>query len=1735
MNLFFNILKNRILYVFWGLLLCLCPTARAQVFSTKGSDFYVSFGKNFQPDNSSLQIRVAVDAPTRLWFAFTSMGTLDSVDVPAGTVYTRVLTSAERVAVTPLSNGISNHSLHVTASNPVSLYAFNQEENSADASVILPLHALGTDHYMLSYGAQIEDIGGTIFSYEDGYIVVATEDNTGVFVNGFPVSTLQKGQVMVNYARSWNVLSPADYTGTRVTATKPVACFAANTAADIPAGNYFADCLFHQMFPVRSWGKVFLVPVTSRGKERVRVLASENATTLSVTGGTLVKGNAALDRGEWAEYEITTDCYIQSNEPVAVCSYMTGRSLQAWLMGDETGDPSLAWIPPLEQAISEALIAPFVPTGATALSVHHALVLTPSATKDATTVKVGNNVPAPLGGSSWTNHAPSGWSKYPMPLDDNPYTFENENGLLVLGYGLGERESYYYLAGAAMQQMQEEDNTGIYLPVAKEYIACFGAEIELGFKDNPAHPSLKYYWYTDTLGGTLLASDVNPYVVIAGSPPRTVWWAEAREGATVYPRYKVTLKVGDCDPDATGCNGEGTILFKEDFGGNHTSSPTAMLVTDTMPGKVTGLLYATSLSTAGRYSIRKTPLSITGNTITSLRDHTYPEATNRGYMMQVNGNEQPAQYYAYRLDSLCPGTNLHFSWWLMSTITNNATGATYSKVNQIMVLEDDAGNELARFFTGNLPLVTPNYNTLPHHSWNKYSFNYTVPADVTGVTMRLLNHCKQAGNGNDFLLDDIEIRFCTPEVEASVSAYACEGDTIVLAGTYTDDGTLGSPLAFRWLFNATGSTNNIDDWSIAGEGDTLLLSPATGTQTGYYRLAVSTPENSQRANCRAMSTPMYMPVKTINTCIINQGMPSNSSFSQPGCPNIQNKTEAGQYTDTIKTEYGCDSIVIVNLFIDNTNYYDLPQYTACPGQAVILEMTPVSSTTFKWYNTETGGTALGTGNSYTLTKNTAAEQVVWVEANRGGFVYPRHKVTVKKGTCALTSLSGLCAATGKQIFKEDFGGNSASDPQVKTSGIPEVSGYTYNSNVAGAGRYRIAKIGGSNGGWYTPADHTYPGNNTLGYMIQFDATESPGQFYAKEIPNLCPGSELFFSVWLQSVDYNSTITQYDNPANMTFEIRQNTITGKVLAKFYTGDLQDNQNWWKVYGFNFIIPPATTTVYLRIVNNGTGSQGNDFVMDDIAVHVCVPPITVSVPDWQVCDNDSITLSTPFVNDGTFEEPLEYRWYKSSTSAATPLGTAVSDSATLTFNPATPSDAGWYCLAISGVDGIGSENCRSLSTKKYLNVKNNTYATFNVNLCSGQSFTMAGKAYNQTGTYDTIILNKGGCDSIMTLNLTVNDVLLDTIEVSICEGYSYPFAGKPLYLPGHYVDSTKTVAGCDSVTVLHLIVNPVYSSRIDTTLCKGDTFFFNKGKPHFTIDTIVPNNSQLTQNHLFLTTHDCDSEILLIVKMLDLHSEWIEDLCEGECYIFGGDTLCPPVGTWIFRDTLAGSCSCDSIVTLTLHVWAIDSLHFDDTACPTESYAKHGFRITPRDSAGVYDFMLQLKNTRGCDSIISLTLTVPEIGVEIVSSNPDFCNTHVTTLTALTPNSLIYWSTGEQSSTITVSESGTYSVTVSEDGCIERDHIIIETCPSAIVFPNAITPGNNDNLNDYFLLANTEDVQDFSIHIYDRWGQLVFYSTDKYFRWDGRVKGKLVQTVYNYVALVVTTAGKELRFLGSITVL
>lgn len=395
---------------------------------------------------------------------------------------------------------------------------------------------------------------------------------------------------------------------------------------------------------------------------------------------------------------------------------------------------------------------------------------------------------------------------------------------------------------------------------------------------------------------------------------------------------------------------------------------------------------------------------------------------------------------------------------------------------------------------------------------------------------------------------------------------------------------------------------------------------------------------------------------------------------------------------------------------------------------------------------------------------------------------------------------------------------------------------------------------------------------------------------------------------------------------------------------------------------------------------------------------------------------------------------------------------------------------------------------------------------------------------SGNYEIRFSSLRGCDSICRLTLVISTSYLFHDEVSICHGDSYEFRGRLLDTAGVYYDSLSTVSGYDSVYMLTLTVHPFYLFKENISVCDHELFVFNG---RVLTDSGVYSDSLVTE-------YGCDSVFIvnLTVNASYLFEEERE-ICTWDSVSFHGIMVKEP---GVYYDSLETEYGCDSIYRLRVISGTGYHNTIKDYVCKGEEYRKNGFSVAPHDQPGEFRYVYDFITEEGCDSTVTLILTVPEVEVEIEGTQNDFCENHYLFLSARTTCTAIKWNNGETFSSVEVHSPGHYSVTVSDYGCTAYDDIYIEECESAVFLPNAITPGNRDGQNDEFCLMNKEQIEEVKIYIYNRWGELVFYSQDIHFRWDGSYKGQtIVPSIYNYVLFVKPVMSGLTRYTGSITVL
>ena len=278
------------------------------------------------------------------------------------------------------------------------------------------------------------------------------------------------------------------------------------------------------------------------------------------------------------------------------------------------------------------------------------------------------------------------------------------------------------------------------------------------------------------------------------------------------------------------------------------------------------------------------------------------------------------------------------------------------------------------------------------------------------------------------------------------------------------------------------------------------------------------------------------------------------------------------------------------------------------------------------------------------------------------------------------------------------------------------------------------------------------------------------------------------------------------------------------------------------------------------------------------------------------------------------------------------------------------------------GIYSDTLRSVAgcdSIVTLNLTVNPVKTTNLvrSICQGQSVQIGQNIYTSTGNYKDTLRTSLGCDSIINLALTVTNQIINNIARSICEGQSVTIANHTYNQTGNYSDTVRSAAGCDSIIRLSLVVNPKKTTSISRTICEGQTV------------TVGTNTYNQTGNYkdTLRTSFGCDSIVNLSLQVNPKVSSTLNRIiCEGE-NVSVGNQIFSTTGT--FTVVLQSSLGCDSTVTLNLQVNPVKRTNLQREIC-------EGERILIGNS--VYtttgNYVDTLTSSLDCDSIVRLDLIV-----------------------------------------------------------------------------------------------------------------------------------------------------------------
>jgi gliding motility-associated-like protein len=568
--------------------------------------------------------------------------------------------------------------------------------------------------------------------------------------------------------------------------------------------------------------------------------------------------------------------------------------------------------------------------------------------------------------------------------------------------------------------------------------------------------------------------------------------------------------------------------------------------------------------------------------------------------------------------------------------------------------------------------------------------------------------------------------------------------------------------------------------------------------------------------------------------------------------------------------------------------------------------------------------------------------------------------------------------------------------------------------------------------------------------------------------------------------------------------------------------------------------------------GLRSNGNKLTFDDILPNIRFATSATFIYTTQ----DSIFKDTTYnaIAGGPLSINLNiddtvttnvYKWYKNNVLYRTVNGVNK-----LIFNTLQVSDAGVYRCEVSNPNAplLTLYSRRATVTVTCIASNNSRNAA----ICAGQTYTLpSGRIVSLSGIYRDTLRNVLGCDSIITVTLSINQPSSTSLSKSICSGRTYTLpSGRIVSVAGIYKDTLKNVSGCDSTVITTtLSINNPSSTPLSKSICFGQTYTLSSGR----IVSLAGTYRDTLRN-----VAGCDSVITTTLSVNQVSSIPLsKSICFGQTYTLPSGRIVSLSG--IYRDTFRNASGCDSIIATTLSVNQSSSTPLSKSICVGGTYTLPKGRIV--SVAGVYRDTF--KNSSGCDSLIIITtLTISNTAPKALNdtytllqgqSSIDMnviANDIVRQLGVVSPlqlpsrGQLEYIGNGVFRYTapnVTSAGTITYIYRVCDNACPNLcDSATVSVTLSQNIgrnIPVGITPngdGANDVLDFNDLGINTTQYPDNEITIVNRWSQIVFQTKQYDNNWAGNNQdGKpLPAGTYYYIFRLNLADGKIIT--GDITI-
>ncbi len=315
---------------------------------------------------------------------------------------------------------------------------------------------------------------------------------------------------------------------------------------------------------------------------------------------------------------------------------------------------------------------------------------------------------------------------------------------------------------------------------------------------------------------------------------------------------------------------------------------------------------------------------------------------------------------------------------------------------------------------------------------------------------------------------------------------------------------------------------------------------------------------------------------------------------------------------------------------------------------------------------------------------------------------------------------------------------------------------------------------------------------------------------------------------------------------------------------------------------------------------------------------------------------------------------------------------------------------------------------------LNISINFFApavgTYTNTICEGESEIINGTTYDANNTNGTEILENAslvnGCDSILNVSISFFAPIEENYNETLCPGESVVINGITYdenNSTGTEVFENVTINGCDSTLNITIDYYPPATGNYIETICDDETIIINGTE-------YGANNPSGTEIFTNASLNGCDSTLMIKLNFFAPSEGMLEgDYCLDQSVTINGTIYDKdnPSGSEVFPNASANGC--DSTLMINLNFMENVTGTLEASICEGESYTLNNSTYS---TSGTYDETIVGGSVMGCDSIVTLFLTVESpttIGLAEAGEDTEECNTTTSLSGNLPPNTTGVWTT------------------------------------------------------------------------------------------------------------------------------